>query len=98
VHKSWIELAKMIAFARGVVTFNGAVASLSAYMGTKTVILYDSEDPKRYAPFYFQAEILILGVNDPTLVNSTTSISILKERKKFNMNEVFGKTVEFLRL
>jgi len=98
VHKNWIDLAKMMAFARGVITFNGAAASLSAYMGTKTVILYDSEDPKRYAPFYFQAELLILGVNDPTLVNSTTSIGILRERKKFNMNEVFGKAVDFLRL
>ena len=98
VHKTWIEMAKMMAFSRGVITFNGPAASLSAYVGTKTVILYDSEDPQRSAPFYFEAEILILGVNDPTLVNSSPSTGVLNDRKHFDMNEVFGKSYEFFRL
>jgi ADP-heptose:LPS heptosyltransferase len=98
VHKSWIELAKMMAFSRGVITFNGPAASLSAYTGTRTVILYDSENPQKYAPFYFEAEILILGVNDPTLINTLMTTGILQERKRFNMVEVFGKAYDFFRL
>jgi len=98
VHKSWIELAKMIAFSRGVITFNGPVASLAAYVGSKVVILYDSEDPKRYGPFYFQSEFLILGVNDPTLINSTPSTGALNDRKHFNMGEVATRAFDFFRL
>jgi ADP-heptose:LPS heptosyltransferase len=98
VHKSWIELGKMLSFSRGVITFNGSVASLSAYVGSKVVILYDSEDPKRYAPFYFQSEFLILGVNDPTLINSSQSSGILKDRKQFNMGEVASRSFDFFRL
>lgn len=98
VYTSWIDLAKMLAFARGVITFNGAVASVSAYVGAKTLILYDSEDPQRMGPFYFLSDIIVLGVNDPTLANSTTSRGPIQERKRFNMNEVFEKAMEFFRL
>jgi ADP-heptose:LPS heptosyltransferase len=98
IHKSWIELAKMLAFSRGVITFNGPTASLSAYVGAKTVIMYESEDPQRFGPFYFLADILVLGVNDPTLVHSSVDSGVLKKRKMFNMSEVFGKAFEFFRL
>ena len=98
IHKDWIELGKMIAFSRGVITFNGPVASLSAYVGARTVILYDSEDPQRYAPFYFQSEILIMGVNDPTLINTLLATGVLQDRKRFNMSEVFSKAFDFLKL
>ena len=98
IHKNWIEMGKMIAFSQGVITFNGPAASLSAYVGARTVILYDTEDPQRYAPFYFQAEILILGVNDPTLINTLITTGILQGRKCFNMIEVFGKAFDFFKL
>lgn len=98
VYKSWIELGKMLAFSRGVITFNGAAASLSTYVGSKTVILYDSEDPQKTAPFYFFGDFIILGVNDPTLIHSTQSSSVLKDRKRFSMSEVFGNSFEFFKL
>lgn len=99
VYKSWIDLAKMLAFAKGVVTYNGPVASLSAYTGSKTIILYDQEDPQRYGPFYFLSDIVIMGANNPTLVNSTEASSgVLKKRATFNMTEVFSKAMDFFRL
>jgi ADP-heptose:LPS heptosyltransferase len=98
IHKSWIDLAKMMSFSRGVITFNGPAASLSAYVGTRTLILYDTEDPQRYAPFNFEAELLILGVNDPTLINTLMSTGILQHRKQFSMSEVYGKALDFFKL
>lgn len=98
IYKDWIGLGKMMAFSRGVITFNGPAASLSSYVGARTVILYDTEDPQRYAPFYFQSEILILGVNDPTLINTLLETGVMQDRKRFNMSEVFAKAFDFFRL
>lgn len=98
IHKSWIDLGKMMAFSRGVITFNGPAASLAAYVGAKTLILYDAEDPQKYAPFYFEAELLILGVNDPTLINTLITTGILQHRKQFSMAEVYGKALDFFKI
>ena len=98
VYKDWIEMAKMLAFSRGVITFNGPLASFAAYVGAKPLVLYDSEDPQKYGPFYFLTDVLILGVNDPTLAHSVTSTSTLKDRKRFNMSVVFEKAFDFFKL
>lgn len=98
IHKTWIDLAKMMSYSRGVITFNGPAASFAAYVGAKVVIMYDTEDPQKYAPFYFLSDFLVLGLNDPTLVNSSTSTGVLKDRKRFNMIEVFGKAFDFFGL
>ncbi len=99
VYKSWIDLAKMLAFAKGVITYNGPLASMSAYTGSKTIILYDQEDPQRYGPFYFLSDIVVMGTNNPTLVNTTSPQSgVLKNRVTFNMTEVFAKAMDFFRL
>lgn len=94
-HKNWIELAKMLAFSRGVLTFNGPVVSLSAYVGARTVVLYDSEDPQKLGPLHFLAETLILNVNDPTVSKTGLQTGSIQERRRFNMNEVFGRAFEF---
>ncbi len=97
-HKNWIELAKMLAFSRGVITFNGPVVSLSSYVGARTVVLYDSEDPQKTGPLFFLGESLMLNVNDPTLSWPETSTGSIKDRKKFNMQEVFGNAFEFFKM
>ncbi len=58
--KTWIDLAKMMAHARGVILRSGAAAALSAYTGTKTLILYET-DPQRDGPFYFLSDVCVLG-------------------------------------
>lgn len=100
VYKDWIELSKMLTYARGVVTFNGPVASLSAYCGSKTVILFDSENIRRTGPLYFLGESKILDVNEPRwqLTQVSSSSSSLQERKRFDMNEVYGEAFEFFKL
>lgn len=98
VYKSWIDLSKMLAYSRGVITFNGPVATFAAYMGTRTFVLYDSEDPQRSGPLYFLADVKMLNVNDPTLAHNVTSEGSIQDRKKFNMNEVFGRAFEFFKM
>jgi ADP-heptose:LPS heptosyltransferase len=98
VYPTWIDLAKLLAFSRGVITFNGAAASLSAYVGAKTLALYDSEDPQKYGPFYFLSDVMILGTNDPNLVNSSVSGGSIQGRKQFQMGEVFSKAYDFFKL
>ena len=97
-HKNWIELAKMLAFSRGILTFNGPAASLSAYIGARTVILFDSENPQRTAPLHFLAETLLLNVSDPSVAKAGVQTGSLKQRPRFDMNEVFGRAFEFFRM
>jgi ADP-heptose:LPS heptosyltransferase len=91
-----IELGRMLAFARGVLTYQGPCGALSAYVGTRTIILYENEDPQRTGPFYFLADVAVMGVNNPTLVNSTSAgTGSIKERVTFNLEEVFKKMSDF---
>lgn len=98
VYKSWIDLAKMLAFSKGVITFNGPIATFAAYMGTRTFVLYDSENPQRSGPLYFLADVKMLNVNDPSLSHPVTASGGLQDRKRFNMGEVFGNVFEFFKM
>lgn len=97
-YPSWIELAKLLAYARGVITYNGAAASLSAYVGAPTLILFDQEDPRRFAPFYFDAEINIMDASDPAANQFQPSPSALKARPCFSMLQVFERAMKFFNL
>lgn len=96
-YKDWIELGRMMSFSNGVITYSGASAALSTYVGASTLVLYDNEDPQRSGPFYFLAEVSVMGVNNPTLVNSSTQ-KTLKDRVTFNMSEVFSRASELFKI
>jgi ADP-heptose:LPS heptosyltransferase len=95
-HKSWIDLGKMLAHSKGVITYNGPAASLSSYVGAKTLILFDQENPKRTAPFLFEGEINILQNTDPS-VNSTPDPKgeSIKPRVKFSVDQIFQRIGSF---
>jgi ADP-heptose:LPS heptosyltransferase len=97
-YRDWIELARMLAYANGIITFSGPLGALGAYVGSKTLILYENEDPQKTGPFYFLGEVSVMGTNNPTLVNSTKDGKVLQDRITFNMNEVADKATEFFRL
>lgn len=97
-YHDYIELGRMLAFAKGTITYAGPAGALSAYVGTRTLALYENEDPQKTGPFYFLSDVAVMGVNNPTLVNSTTDTKLLKDRKTFNMVEVFTKASEFFNL
>jgi ADP-heptose:LPS heptosyltransferase len=59
--KNWIDIAKMTSYAKGVITFNGPGATLTAYSGTKCIVIYNREDPQVYGPLYFLADVVILN-------------------------------------
>jgi ADP-heptose:LPS heptosyltransferase len=58
--KSNVEIAKMISFAQGVITFEGFGANFSAYCGTRTLVLHRKTDPKLFGPLYYLADFRIL--------------------------------------
>lgn len=97
-YHDYIELGRMLAFARGTITYAGPGGALSAYVGTRTLALYETEDPQKTGPFYFLSDVAVMGVNNPTMVNSTADTKIMKDRKTFNMLEVFTKACEFFKL
>lgn len=97
-YHDYIELARMLAYARGTITYAGPGGALSAYVGTRTLALYESEDPSKTGPFYFLSDVAVIGVNNPTMINSTSDTKIMKDRKTFNMTEVFAKASEFFKL
>lgn len=92
VYKDWIELAKLLTYARGVITYNGPLATLSAYTGSKTLVLFDREDPQRTGPYYFMAEVM--HVAQPRPENSAH----LSSRVPFDMDPVASKAHAFFRL
>lgn len=97
-YHDYIELGRMLSFARGVITYSGACGALAAYVGTRSLILYENEDPQKTGPFYFLADVAVMGVNNPTLVNSTSDSKVLKDRVTFDMTEVFKKASDFFGL
>lgn len=97
-YKNWIELARMLAHARGLISYAGPAGGIAAYVGTKSVLLYESQDPQKTGPFYFLADVAVMGVNNPNVVNANNSSGSIKNRTTFNMSEVFIKAMEFFRL
>jgi len=63
IPENHIEIARMMSFSRGVITRNGAISALSAYVGASTLILNDRENPQIYGPFYFLSEIKIINLD-----------------------------------
>ncbi len=95
--KDWIELGKMLAFAKGVITYEGPLASVAAYVGAKTLILYDRRDPQKEGPFYFLADIALLTSKDST-VTLQAEPSLLKGRTVFDMHAIHAKADQFFKL
>jgi ADP-heptose:LPS heptosyltransferase len=94
----WIELGRMLAHAKGVISYSGPCAALSAYVGTRTLALYDVEEPQITGPFYFLADVSILGVSNPAVINRSRDPKVLKDRITFNMSEVFQRAWDFFGL
>jgi ADP-heptose:LPS heptosyltransferase len=95
--KDWIELAKMLAYARGVITYEGPLASIAAYVGAKTLIIYDRRDPQKEGPFYFLSDIALLTSKDST-VTLIQAPSVIKGRTIFDMHAIQAKASEFFKL
>lgn len=96
--KDWIDLAKLLAYSQGCITYSGPAACLAAYTGTKTLMLYEREDPKNSAPFYFQADINIVDIKDPTHATVAAPAGSIKQRDSFNMESVFTQSLSFFKL
>jgi len=95
-HQSWIDLGKMLAHAKGVITYNGPAASLSAYVGSKTLILFDQENPQRTAPFLFGGDINILQNSDPAVNDAPDPKGeSIKPRVKFSVDQIFQRVGSF---
>ncbi|MFL5783000.1 MAG: glycosyltransferase family 9 protein [Bacteriovoracaceae bacterium] len=95
--KDWIDLAKMLAYARGVITYEGPLASVAAYVGAKTLVIYDRRDPQKEGPFYFLSDIALLTSKDSTVTLKQAS-SLLKGRTIFDMHAIQAKATEFFKL
>ena len=97
LQKDWIELGKMLAYARGVITYEGPLASVAAYVGARTLVLYDRRDPQREGPFYFLSDIALLTSKDST-VTLQQSPSVINGRTVFDMHAIQLKAMEFFKL
>ncbi len=98
VYKDWIELGRMLAFSSGLITYQGACGALGAYVGTRTLILYDRGDPQRTGPFYFLADVAVTASSNSTVVNPVPTKSVLRDRLTFNMNAVFDQAAKLFNL
>ena len=96
--KDWIELSRMLAYARGVITYEGPLASVSAYVGAKTLIIYDRRDPQREGPFYFLSDIALLTSKDTSVTLQAAAPGSLKARTIFDMHAIQAKASQFFKL
>lgn len=97
LQKDWIDLAKMLAYARGVITYEGPLASIAAYVGAKTLIIYDRHDPQKEGPFYFLSDIALFTSKD-TSVTLKAVPSTIKGRTIFDMHAIHAKADQFFKL
>ncbi len=97
IYKNWIELAKVLAFSRGVLAFQGPLPSFAAYLGARTLVLYDHDDPQRTAPLYFMTDIAFMSLQEQGQPEPAKEGSLMP-RQQFNMEAVFIKTMSFFRL
>ena len=97
LQKDWIDLAKMLAYARGVITYEGPLASIAAYVGAKTLIIYDRHDPQKEGPFYFLSDIALLTSKDSS-VTLKAAPSTIKGRTIFDMHAIHAKADQFFKL
>lgn len=97
-YHDFIELGRMLAHSNGVITYSGACGALAAYVGARTLILYENEDPQKTGPFYTLADVVVVGTNNPNMVNQVESKGSLKDRTKFKMDEIFARAHQFFRL
>lgn len=96
---NWIELGKLFAHARGVISYEGATPAIATYTGAQTIALYDREDAQKFGPFYFMADVMVCGVNDPTLVQTVgANKNAGQVRKVFDMHEIYSRAVDFFKL
>ena len=96
-YNDWIELGRMLSFANGAITYAGACGALISYVGTRSLILYDLEDPQVTGPFYFLSDVVIMGLNNPVILDSKND-NALRDRPRFNMEEVYFRAIQFFRL
>lgn len=96
--KDWIELSKMLAYAKGVITYEGPAASVAAYVGAKVLILYDRRDPQREGPFYFLSDIALLTSKDSSVTHPITTEASVKPRTLFRPEAIQDKAVQFFKL
>lgn len=89
---NYIELSRMIAFSRGVITRNGVISCLSAYCGTPTLILNDRENSQILGPFHFLAEIKMINLN------FKAAGATLSEPARFSAEEVALSAFDFFKL
>lgn len=92
IAENHIEIARMMSYSRGVITRNGSISALSAYVGASTLILNDREDPRIYGPFYFLSEIKIIDLN------FIAAGEKLDRPARFNAEEVALGAFDFFKL
>ncbi len=94
VSADWIELAKMLAHAKGLVARAGASVSFATYLGTDALAIYETGEPRRDAPIPFFANWQILDLRDPTLSVSKPATGVVKPRLLVDPVVLFEKTAQ----
>ena len=92
IPENHIEIARMMSFAKGVITSNGSISALSAYTGASTLILYDKENPQILGPFYFLSEIKIMSLDFKSAGAS------MERPGRFSAEEVALNAYDFFKL
>jgi ADP-heptose:LPS heptosyltransferase len=87
-----IDMGKMMAQAKGVVTRTPFIGSYATYLGTDALIIYETGEPRQDAPVPFYANWQIMDLRDPTLKQATPeSASAMKAKPVVNSDELLRK-------
>lgn len=91
----WIDLGKMLAHAKGLVARAGASISYATYLGTDTLAIYETGEPRKDAPIPFYANWRLMDLRDPTIANTNQiKTEVIKPRAQVDPVQLFQQTSE----
>ena len=92
------QFAQMAAFAKGVIAHNSILTDVSTYLGTPSIILYETGQPQTTAPLYFVGTANIHSTSDMTLLKKKKDNNSQDMVTKFDLGMLFDKAFKFFEL
>lgn len=93
LNPNWIELGKMLSHAKGLVARAGASISYATYLGTDTLAIYETGEPRKDAPIPFFANWQLMDLRDPSIATGTPGPApLIKPRAQVSASALFNQT------
>ncbi|MBL7663732.1 MAG: glycosyltransferase family 9 protein [Bacteriovoracaceae bacterium] len=98
VYRDLSEFSQLVSTAKGFIGINGVHTSAAAYSGCKTLIVYESGNPKEDAPLFFQGAVNIHDISDVSLHKKPEDFKRSEGSSRFDLGKLYDKAVSYFQL